>query len=94
MDTVGHWAIAYHTNSTSERAQRWYYVVRVAMVDGKYWELYRHPAGLSAKSHSAILQAAARASVETIHGLFTAAPPPRHGPELVPWHRGTAASVL
>jgi hypothetical protein len=29
------WALCYHSNSTNPRAQKWYYVTRAIIVDGK-----------------------------------------------------------
>lgn len=38
----GAWAIAYHANSFSARAKRWYHVSRVVYADGMLFELYWH----------------------------------------------------
>jgi hypothetical protein len=83
MDTKSYTVIAYHTNSHSPRAQRWYYLASIVRVDGKYWELHRHPSGISTKSLDAIRKAAAAAGIETISGLFVAAPSPRIGSEMI-----------
>jgi hypothetical protein len=81
-DTAGHWAIVSHTNSMSARAKRWYYVTRVVQVDGKWWELYRHPLPGTA-NRKACRDAALAEGLALLHGVFKDAPSPRHGPQMI-----------
>jgi hypothetical protein len=83
------WAIAYSTNSSSPRAQKWYRVVRVVEADGKLWELYWHTPDADKRvmtrgsNRDQVREAALRAGLKLVAGLYKDAPSPRHGSELV-----------
>ncbi len=83
-ETQAHWAIVYHTNSSSPRAQRWYYVQRVVHVDGRWWGLYRWEGQPhSEKSRAAVRERALAAGLGLLHGLFTDPPVPHVAGELI-----------
>lgn len=74
------WAIAYHTNSHSPRAARWYRVARMIVVDEQTFELYWHPSlETRGKSRVAIAAAAKAIGLELASGTFRDAPWPRSG---------------
>ena len=68
------WAIAYHTNSYSPRARRWYRVTRLIEADGKLFELYWHPSESLRGNSLASLRAKAKESgIDLMPGTYTAA---------------------
>jgi hypothetical protein len=77
------WGIAFHTNSHSPRAKKWYRVTRVIQADGKWFELYWHPdIALRSQSRKKIREAALDAGLDLLHGVFHDPPSPRVGNEL------------
>jgi hypothetical protein len=83
-NATGYWAIAYHANSNSPRARKWYYVARVARVDGKWWALGRYD-GISGNSRADVIKAAIDSGLDLKRGLFEPAPSPRAAGEQVVW---------
>lgn len=82
------WGIAYHSNSNSPRARKWYRVTRLVYADSKWWELYWHSDSTLRGDSLAKLRAAAKhAGLTLLPDLFAEAPAPRHGPEMVPYKR-------
>lgn len=81
----GHWAICYHTNSTSPRARKWYYLARVVQDQDKWFELYRVNSSFEDASNERETREAVLSTglYTLLHGLFTAAPSPRTGSEIV-----------
>ena len=66
------WAVAYHTNSHSPRARKWYRITRVIYVDSRWFELYWHPAAaLRSNDRVSIRKAAQLAGLDPLPGLFT-----------------------
>lgn len=77
------WSVAYHTNSFSSRARRWYRVSRLIEVDGKIFELYWHPSeSLRGNSLADIRAKAKAAGIDLMPGTYTTAPY-RSGAEIV-----------
>lgn len=65
------WAITYHVNSLSPRAQRWYRVVRMIRVDGLWFEIYWHPDHALRTNKLATLRRLARErGIDLAQGLF------------------------
>ena len=79
------WAIAFHSNTASVRSKRWYRVVRVAFVDGAWFELYWHQDLRWRGKNEAKLRREARSYGLVLRkGLFTTPLSFRLGNELVP----------
>lgn len=65
------WGLAYHTNSRSPRAKRWYYIARFAFVDGSWFELYWHPdLTLRGENGPTLRKAANAQGLDVASGLF------------------------
>jgi hypothetical protein len=65
------WVIAYHTNSHSPRARKWYRVSRVVFTEGRCFELYWHPdQDFRGNDRSAIRKAAIAAGLEPMPGVY------------------------
>ncbi len=74
------WAIAYHSNSTSKRARKWYRVSRLIEADGCLFELYWHPnPHLRGNSRAEIRARAAVDGIKLLPGVYRDAPSPRTG---------------
>lgn len=83
---AGVWGLAYFTNSTSSRAQRWYYVARLVRVDDKWYELHRaqpQPDSANGRNAKAKRAAAKATGFDLVRGTFTATPSPRQGSVMV-----------
>lgn len=77
-----HWGIAYHTNSNSPRARKWYYVARLIEADGKWWCIGRHST-VSSNSRKIMREQGLNAGLALLHGVYADAPSPRNGPEMI-----------
>jgi len=77
------WAIAYHSNSHSPRATRWYRIVRLAFVDGAWFELYWHNPTISLDNKAEVRRRAEEQGLTVRKGLFTTPRQNRHGNEMV-----------
>ena len=66
----GHWALTYHANSTNPRAQKWWRVVRVSKIDGRWFELYWGGSEYSSKSKVVTRTRALQAGLPLLHGHF------------------------
>jgi len=75
------WAIAYHTNSRSTRARRWYRVSRLIEADGQWFELYWHEdnAKLASASLPETRKRALASGIKLMAGTWRNAPSPRRG---------------
>jgi hypothetical protein len=74
------WAIAYHTNSLSPRAVKWYRVSRLIEVDGATFELYWHAnLELRGKNVAAIRANAKTTGIDLVPGTYRDTAPPRCG---------------
>jgi hypothetical protein len=82
MYAVPHWAIAYSTNSRSPRAQKWYRVVRVIFVDGKWWELYWNDDVTLRGKNRTELYNTAKARMSVMPGVFSNPETPHSANEL------------
>lgn len=77
------WAIAYHTNSRSPRALKWYRVTRLVHADGKWFELYWHPDVNYRRNNVQHIRDIAKVNELTLlPGVWRDAPSPRNGPEM------------
>jgi len=66
------WALAFHSYSPGVRAKRWYRVVRLAFVDGAWFELYWHSPTISGNNEKELRKIAAEGWKLTVRkGLFT-----------------------
>ena len=82
-ETSARWALAYHTNSRSPRARRWYRVSRMVYVDGGWFELYWHPdTGLRGDNQVFVRRAANTQGLDVLPGLFRDKQAPRRGGEM------------
>jgi hypothetical protein len=78
-----HWAIAYHSNSHSSRAKRWYRISRMVYADGGMFELYWHPdTSLRSGNLAEIRQRAAAQGLTLMPGIFRDKQGPRRGNEM------------
>ncbi len=81
---IAGWALVYTTNSHSPRAKRWYHVGRVVQDEGKWYEVYWHPnVRLRGGNRAKVKDRALDVGVDLLPGLFTDAPSPRQGSELI-----------
>ena len=81
--TEASWAIAYHTNSSSPRSRKWYRVTRVIRADGKMWELHWGDSAFASNNYNETRERALNAGLQLLHGIYTAAPSPSKGSELI-----------
>ena len=66
------WAVGFHSNGSSPRAKRWYYIVRLAFVDGAWFELYWHQdLELRGKNETELRKKARGHGLDLRKGLFT-----------------------
>jgi hypothetical protein len=79
------WVIAFHSNTASLRSKRWYRVVRIAFVDGAWFELYWHQDPELRGKNEAELRKKARQGygLDLRKGLFTTPVSFRLGNEMV-----------
>lgn len=78
------WGIAFFSNSMSRRARKWYRVTRLVHADGKLFELYWHADDSLRGASLAKVRANARnAGLALLPGIYTDAPAPRHGAEMI-----------
>jgi hypothetical protein len=74
------WGIAYHSNSHSPRARKWYRVTRLIQADGAIFELYWHPdLKLRGGSRMMVWAAAKAAGLDVAPGTYRDALAPRVG---------------
>jgi hypothetical protein len=65
------WAIAYHSNSTSKRARKWYRVSRLILADSIWFELYWHPEPTLRGDNAAALRKSAQAyGLKLLPGVY------------------------
>jgi hypothetical protein len=65
------WGIAYHSNSHSPRARKWYRVSRLVFADGGWFELYWHAEpSLRGDNLKALQHKARDYGLDLIPGLF------------------------
>lgn len=82
--TVGpFWALAYHTNSHSPRARKWYRVSRLIAADGAVFELYWHPDVLfRGNSREKIRTDAKVYGIELVPGVWREVAGPSNGKQM------------
>lgn len=77
------WAVAFHTNSHSPRARKWYRVSRMVIVDGMTFEIYWHQnANLRGDNLATVRKLAHDANVILAPGVYTDAESPKLGSEM------------
>lgn len=68
---IARWAVAYHSNSHSPRARRWYRLTRVVFVDGRCFELHWHPdVNMRGNSLVSMRKTARLAGIEILPGIY------------------------
>jgi hypothetical protein len=66
------WAITFHSNTRSPRSKRWYRVVRLAFVDGLWFELYWADQELRGNNLAALRKRAAELHHDLLPGIYCA----------------------